>query len=784
MATKEKLKTKAARAGEELRETGRVVLRAPALLRFAECAIRFLLGAMLSGAEIFGGYAPFGLSMVGASGSGLDGFAALLGACFGYLSFQGFTGGLRYVAAAILIFSVSFAFYDVRAYRTVWFMPVVAAVMDAVTGVVYLSERGWFVEDLIYFSTELLLAGACVWFYRVALSPWTEKREHEGLSVRQMVCLLLLGGTLLITLAKIDLYGGISLGRLCGALAVMCLAWKGGIGVGAAVGVATGLAMDLSAAANPFYSMAYAFSGLMTGIFSRQGKLFAALTYVLSNAVAFLWTWNEGMPITNLYEVFIASVLFLLLPERLLRWVSALTVREGRGEKATRAQLYLRGRLDAAAGAFRTLQESLRTAFLPSPNDNDAALIFDRAASRVCRNCALQNACWQRDYVSTYNALNDALPAMLERGRGKAEDFPAHFTGKCLKFPAFLSAANEELTALLCRREYRSRLRESREAVAGQYADLADILGTAAAELAGELSPDPVREKRLRQHLAALGLEGESAVYYDERGHLRLEVEGRELDALRSDAERQKLEKLLGVALRAPAAQRTGRGERLVFTQAEPLAALAGAAARKRDGETVSGDTGAWFKREDGTLFVLLCDGMGSGPEASRDSGLATRLLEQFLQAGVATQTALRTISSALGLRGEETGGFTTIDLLEVDLFTGQAAVYKYGAAPTYLRRGERVTRLAGAALPAGLSVGEGMAPDVKRFQVEPGDWVVLISDGVTAQEEDGWLRERLAGGGEQSPRELARGILEESGRTVGTADDQTVLAVRLDKRE
>ena len=58
MATKEKLKTKAARAGEELRETGRVVLRAPALLRFAECAIRFLLGAMLSGAEIFGGYAP------------------------------------------------------------------------------------------------------------------------------------------------------------------------------------------------------------------------------------------------------------------------------------------------------------------------------------------------------------------------------------------------------------------------------------------------------------------------------------------------------------------------------------------------------------------------------------------------------------------------------------------------------------------------------------------------------------------------------------------------------
>ena len=71
MATKEKLKTKAARVREEARETGKVILRAPALVRAAECVIRFLLGAMLSGAEIFGGYAPFGLGLVAASGSGL-----------------------------------------------------------------------------------------------------------------------------------------------------------------------------------------------------------------------------------------------------------------------------------------------------------------------------------------------------------------------------------------------------------------------------------------------------------------------------------------------------------------------------------------------------------------------------------------------------------------------------------------------------------------------------------------------------------------------------------------
>ena len=36
-----------------------------------------------------------------------------------------------------------------------------------------------------------------------------------------------------------------------------------------------------------------------------------------------------------------------------------------------------------------------------------------------------------------------------------------------------------------------------------------------------------------------------------------------------------------------------GRRDRLVLVQSEPLMAVAGAAAKKKDGQTVSGDTGA-----------------------------------------------------------------------------------------------------------------------------------------------------------------------------------------------
>lgn len=781
MSTKEKLKSKAARAGEELRETGRVVLRSPALVRAGEYAIRFLLGAVLAGAQIFGGYAPFGVALVGSAGSGVGGFAALLGASFGYLAFYGLTGGLRYVAAAILTFSVAFAFYDIRLYRQAWFMPLAAALMSGVTGAVYLSERGWAPAEAVFFCTELALTGGCVYFYRAAFSPWTEREETPGLTVKQWVSLLILGTTALIALAKIELYGGVSLGRLGAALAVMCLSFQGGMGTGTAVGLAAGLAMDLAAGGAPYYSVAYALAGLMAGVFSRQGRLAAALSYVLSNAVAVLWTWNNGFQLSLLYEVFIASVLFLLVPTRFFRWMGAVMGREGSRDTARRAAADLRRRLEGTADAFYTVRESLRSAFAAPVNDNDAATVFDRAADRVCAKCALRSTCWQRDYVGTYNALNDGLPAMIERGRGEPGDFPEYFRSRCLRFPAFLAAANEELTALLCRREYQNRLRESRRAVSEQYAGLADILGAAAAELSGDLAPDLGKEKRLRQHLAALGLDGEAAVYYDAHGRLRAEIEGRGLDVLKEKEEGEKLAKVLGAPLKQFSAGRTGRGERLVLAQAEPLRAMAGVAAVQKDGQTVSGDTGAWFKREDGRLFVLLCDGMGAGPEAGEESALAVRLLEQFLQAGVNTAAALKTISAALGLRGEEAGGFTTVDLLEVDLFTGEAAVYKYGAAPTYVRKGDRVTRFTGASLPAGLAGGEGGAPDVTRLRLEAGDWVLLVSDGVADPENDLWLRDRLAqetGG----PRELCRAVLEAGGPAA--ADDKTALAVRLEKRE
>lgn len=773
MASNETLRVRLARAQAQAVRSGRVVLRAGLVSRAVQSVSYFMLCAVLAGGEIFEGCAPFALALVGSAGSGLNAAAALGGACFGYLTLLGLVDGLRYVSAAILTFSLAFAFYDTKLYRTAWAMPAAAAAMNGCTGFIYLSQKGWQSQDVIYFTLEVLLTALCAYAFRWALTP--EKHSTQ----RRRCCIVFLLAATLISLSGLYLFADVSVGRILAAALVLSCAWQGGVGAGAAMGVGLGLAMDL-AGGGVLYAMAFGVSGAAAGLLRGGRRAGTAATFALTGTAAVLWLWNNGLKPAILVELPAACALFLLVPATLPRRLGTHLLREESGAADDRAKDYVRIRLEGAAQAFRALHESMRSAFArPTAHVDDSAAIFDRAADRVCRKCELRGTCWERDYVTTFNALNDATQTMLDRGRGEAADFPGYFASRCVHFPAFLSAVNEELTALLCRRQYANRIRDSRQAVCRQYGQLSDILAAAAADLGQELTPDPIRQRRVRQHLAVLGLEAEAAVFYDREHHLRVQINGPACRQLSNPEQVRSLTDLMGIPMRC---EEESAPDRLTLVQSEPFMAVAGIAARKKDGETVSGDAGTWFKRPDGRLYVLLCDGMGSGPAANRESGLAVRLLEQFLKAGVETENALVILNSALALRGEDEGGFTTVDLLQLDLFTGQAEIYKFGAAPTYVRKREGVQRITGCSLPAGVSAQGAVRPDCTRLKLDPGDCVLMVSDGICPAGEDDWLRTKLAAFPGDSPKELARELIAD-GPEEGSTDDRTALVVRFVRR-
>lgn len=760
----------------------RVDLSRRALMHAAERAAGFFLGAVLAGARLFGQYAPFGVAAVAAAGSGSTGFCTLAGACLGYLCLEGLTDGMRYAAAAILTYSVAFAFYDTRTYRRAWFMPAIAALLSALTGIVCRAGEGWHGEDLIYFVTEVLLTGAAAYAYGVLFAQWPQTLDgFQTLDPRQGAGVILLAGTLLMALGRVELLGTFSLGRLLAAVGIL-LSARQGVGEGVLMGACSGVALDLAAGGAPSCSMVFTLAGLACGLCRERGKLLTAAVYWGASAAAVLWLGVGSAPAGLPLESLVGAILFLVLPlgrrrkgeeEQTAEAASALPLTAG---DRTGAGRVVARRMEEMAGAFHTLYDNVKqTLRSEDTNTEDPAAIFTRAADQVCARCVLSHTCWQKDYQQTRLVCNDAAHRMLERGRSLATDYDGSFSARCVHFPEFLGTVNRELTAFLRRRQALRRSRQARQALCSQYARLDQLMARAAAELSAELTPDQPRQVRLDAFLRSLGLVG-GAVYYDGAGRIRVETPDH--PELRTRPVCQELARALGVALR-DGEEENGR---LIFAQAEPFRATAAVAGGPRQGETVSGDTGTWFRREDGVLFLLLCDGMGSGPAAQTESSQAARLIESFLRAGMDPDQALETVSTALALRGEA-GGSTTVDLLSVDLFTGRCRVCKQGAAPTYVRRGGQVRCAGGTSLPAGVLAGAAAQPDSHAFRGQAGDWVVMLSDGVLCGREDDWLRELLAAYRGTSPGELAERILQESRTRCQGEDDSTVIALRLEKR-
>ena len=79
--------------------------------------------------------------------------------------------------------------------------------------------------------------------------------------------------------------------------------------------------------------------------------------------------------------------------------------------------------------------------------------------------------------------------------------------------------------------------------------------------------------------------------------------------------------------------------------------------------------------------------------------------------------------------------------------------------------------RITGNSLPAGLRNGQA-TPDVTRVVLEPGGFVIMISDGVADPGRDEWLMDLLAGWDGEDPQALAGLILTESIRREKLQDD------------
>ena len=604
------------------------------------CAAALLLTAAAPGGQ----YAPWALAAVAAAGVGWQGLLAVVCAGLGALLFMDFQPGLRHTAAALLIFCANTALCNTRLYRRPRFRPMAAVCAAGLTQLPYLIQRGGRQWALCMASLALL--------YGAVPAGWTVMGFSPAVVLAGILLLYFVG--------------------------------RGPVPDAAAAGALAGLVLDLCGTGELYLAVVLCAAASAAAGLRRGQRVPAAAAFCAAGVLAALLL-GEVRPLAVLCQLLTAAGVWLLLPEKEGMLLTAA------GEVSPEAA--------APAAAFRAVYDSLED-HAPLLRPENPAVLFDRAAEQVCRDCPLRSDCWQTHYTDTYNAFNDAGPALLRRGQALAEDFPPYFAARCVRFPKLLTALDGQLHDFLQRRLHHGRLDAAYRLAREQYRQVAEVLSrTAPAE-------------RLR------------------RAHLTCRT-----------------------------------------------AALL----RPKTGEKHCGDQCAVFDAG-GLTCLALSDGMGSGESAHCEAAMTIRLLRQFLQAGIEPLPALKTLNTAAMLRCQGGAGFTTIDLACLDRAEGVLTLYKYGAAPSYIKRQGAVARYRAQALPAGLESADGDVPP-QRVAVSPGTWLVQVSDGV-AGEDDEWLQDLLAGWDGTSPRALAEELLRQSVQRTGGADDCAVLVMAVEGRE
>ncbi|MCX7614586.1 MAG: SpoIIE family protein phosphatase [Clostridiales bacterium] len=751
-------------------------------------SMKFMMGFLLSRTIIFSEYAPFGVAFTAAIGGMEGSFAAFLGAFLGYSFMLWQSNGLKYAAACVLCFSAGVIFKQSKPMEYKFFMPLTAAISLATIGMVFLGDGGFHINDFLLYISEIILASGCTWFYRdVFLRPKEEKNELFG--KEKMAGVMVLTVTILGSLCGSTLFDLISPARILSVILIMTASYLGGSGTGTAVGVAAGAVMDAASGKGIFFSAAYGLCALVSGTAKGKNKLLFTMLYIMMNAAISLWSVSNPLYISGLYETFIASVLFYMIPMHILLKTKLLFVNGNEvkmSDYSDKFKKYAERRINLAANAFQELYISMTLGFdnLKRHNDEDVAAIFDRVADKICSRCAAKHICWERDYVTTVGALNDASVEMMKRGQASKEDFPPYFASRCLYFENFISATNEALIALFQRRQFKMKLQENKNLIREQYAAVNEILRGVARDVENGIEFHPNYAHQLKEYVRSFCTGTSVTVSTSHSGRMWVEIEGDNVMPILQEKERFQngLTLILSRRFEAPEQIMTKGKMSIRLIEEEKFKASIGAGIRRRKGESVSGDSGTYFKTEEGMLYLTLSDGMGSGRDAALESAVAVKLVERFLRAGISAKKTARTITPALMLKNGE-NSYATIDILGVDLFSGKSVCVKYGAAPTYLKNGQAVEKIISKMLPASVKPENLPEAEFTELNLMDESVAVMISDGVTEMQGDSWLIELIKTFEGDDVKKLAGDILNKASQKGEAFDDMTVLVLKLKQR-
>ena len=408
---------------------------------------------------------------------------------------------------------------------------------------------------------------------------------------------------------------------------------------------------------------------------------------------------------------------------------------------------------------------------------------------RICReafisSCVVCSECEKCAYSYRNDGQIEEMAHILERNRRLSfSDVDPKFCQSCQRLPDILDEINYNSGAKGIGAD------SAKDVFAPDCRALSRLLEKGMHNEENEYVIDEPLSERLCEVLNVCDLSSfqiEGGMAYGKRKK-RVYVKGKSLETLKAGKEKiiEKISSAVDFTLDADKVHifKISGGAALCVGEARRLeASIVSRSVRAKEEKEYCGDSLALFENRDGRFFSIISDGMGSGREAAAISKICVGFMKNMLDVGEMYEELLSMLNGFLS--GRRDGSLyecsATVDLMELDLISGDTAFFKSGAAPSYVFRDGSLFKLRSCTMPIGI-LDE---TDTKKFNLKlsAGDVVVMMSDGITGgREECPWLFDLLRQNVESYGLERTADLIIKYAIGHGSRDDISLIIIKLE---
>lgn len=672
--------------------------------------------------------------------------------------------------------------------------------------------KGMYIYDILVAIT-LSVAGYI--FYKIFVNSINVISEYgikKVFSVEEVI-----GASLLVAIA-VSALGQTSImtfnirNILC-IFMVLVLGWRNGVLVGGVSGITVGIVLGIIGDGTPTVIAAYAISGMIAGLLNRCGKIGVIVGFIIGN-ILIAYSANGGMSnIIMFQEILIASVGLLAMPKVSKISIDKIMPQTKLLPEAGRAIEGDDEAIDKLNSISKTISEMANNYREDDFYEQNEQLFEDELIKSL--DGMEDNLLYDDLYNNEDGILEDVFNNLQENGILTENGL----ISICAKHNIYLmnsdniESNNEEQTEIrkvlkvinssyrICKVNFvwQKKMDEVKSNMSEQLKSVKSAIEDITGDMTHKTEEDKFADKKQQIidelknkniQLQDINIKQEESGRYiinaytsicnDEEGKL---CPIKPISRIASKVLGDQLtiqDQKCGIRLNKEMCNYT-------YISANKYIIQSGIAKAKKDGSIVSGDMISQIRLGDGKYMYAISDGMGSGPDAMKNSKIAISMLERLLGSGFDKDTSIKLINSAI-LTANKDDNYATLDISILDLYAGNMELLKNGACPTYVKKNRNVSLIKSTSLPTGIM--KNIQIDTYDKDLEDGDIVVMCSDGILDSNmefanRDLWLKYLLEDIQTDIPERIADIILREAiDNCVGKPkDDMSVIVFKVMKK-